>query len=249
MPEEQPIKIQSEQLLKLCHWLFDRFCEDAKIPDARRPAVNPLAFVNWFAESNTNDGGYKYDPAQLADQLQIEPAVVQFLQDMLHTPGGVNQMMSVWPYMILAKRECRHPLLSINLLMILTWQDGVCFPLSIYSHRQTNSTPIQDAEVVQLLTTRPAQLSNQVLQHGLDGLHNDHRHMVGVGDSGVIDMIEAMLQNSPVKLEKEMFNKVNAMLGLMRTLFPGEVPEEIRQKMAAARQVAEGGTAGGWEEG
>ena len=46
-----------------------------------------------------------------------------------------------------------------------------------------------------------------------------------------------------------MFNKVNAMLGLMRTLFPGEVPEEIRQKMAAARQVAEGGTAGGWEEG
>ncbi len=251
--------IPAAHLIKASQFLFDEFCEQNNVPLPMRHMTSQMAFFDWLPEATA-----AYSVESFASQLEITEDAARFMLELPHKSYGMNQMISMWPYMCLGRRPCKHEVTSFNLMFVTTWSDGTVCPISMFVHKATNVDPLKDAEAVHMLITRPSDLAEMIKQQGLDALHDNKSGLSRIGHPDTLNALQRLIEKAPEKPEniKTFADAVvyldsmpaltlqeradlHALMTYIRAQFPTELPAHIQRQLdartALEKQPANGG--------
>jgi hypothetical protein len=241
LEEQKQPELNPELVARAAQLIFNSFLGHNEIPVADAHKVHPVAFLRWLSTHH-----YLVDDSEIAEQLGGGQAEVEFVKNLANVEGGANRLVALWPYLILSGRPNNHKLRSFQLMMLLVYDDDVVAPLSMYAHRDAVVGELDDAGIVHILTTRPAELANQVTERGLDGLH-DQNEPVGIrATDGVLSLLREMVAHTAMQVGPRQMLEVQKLLDLLSIMFPGDAPDAIKQAAQQQRQQPQAPQSG-WE--
>lgn len=261
MPEKQePRKrpdIRDEHLKAIGGVFFEDFCREFSVPDHMRPSVDPKPFMQWLP---TEVAKYTYETLQAAvEPVKITPDSAKFMLELPFKAYGPNHITALWPFLTLKNRTRKHAVRSVNLALMIQFEDGTIVPMNMLAHKDISTEPLDDGHVAHLVITRTPDLATQVSLTGLDVLHDKHvGKMAGLADYEAMTFFGGIaatlihngelpkLEPADVEKAKQYAKNLIKTLGFVQQLFPGEIPDSVKQSMAG--QGLKKQTPGGFNE-
>jgi len=242
-------QLKPNDVAKVARYLFKRYTEDNGVPPDNHPDVTPYDFLSWLH-------GYQnqVNPGTMAEGLGVDTAAVVYMLGMANEPTGPNKLIAMWPYVILSQRVTKNPLLSMQLFLVLTWEDRTVAPLSIFLHRDVTEGPLNDAAVCSTVTTHSQSLLREVMERGLDHVHDSRQGNGLFGSSRIVQLIQGLVNGTVDRAAVPDSDMVaaNQLLHFMAQMFIDHVPQEAAEELRAkARggQQADGEPRGGFDTG
>lgn len=248
--------IRDEHLKAIGTLFFDRFCAEHNVPDQMRPSVNPRPFLQWLP---TEVEKYTYDTLSAAvAPVKITEDSAKFMLTLPYKPYYQDHIVALWPFLTLAHRPKAHEVRSVNIMVAIEFVDGVIVPINLLAHKDVANEPLDDAHVVHLVTTRTPDIAMQLANNGLDALHDRHlTRLRGITDPQMIAWLKQLIvesrdfhskrpPESSGKVPPAMFEDALKLVSFAEQLFPGEVPANVKAKLAGNDLKRE--TPGGFSE-
>jgi hypothetical protein len=254
-----PVPFNTEQLVKAAKYMFMQYCREARVIPDDVPRLNPGHFVKWLREAdnpNTTPGLHPLSDnvAAFAREIEVPVEAVEFVIRLGTSSTGLAHLSGLWPYLVLAGRSTEHEIRSVQLMFILQWTDGTVCPLIRISHKDTNPSPITDAEVVHFISSQGSQFAAHLLAGSCDALYDGHQQFKGLGDRDVLTKImlsaEDAFKNGRI-VQADM-DKIGKLVSFMGSMFPDKLPPRVQKEFDLTKQ----GTAsqpkadnrGGWDD-
>lgn len=219
-------QLNPEEVAEVGKWLFRRFVKENSIPDDQRRYADITNFLQWMGNTTLS----RYD---VAAETRCSMEAVEFIMDLPHSPTGPNQLIAMWPYLTLSHRTMKTPLRSMQILMVLTWDDGVTVPLSVFAHKDTTDGELNDAAVSHLIMTRTQILSDKIVEKSLDDMHDENEGNQTRDAYRTIQLIVECLQTASKDITEEEISRINLLLNFMASMFPETIPEALMQRLRA----------------
>ena len=173
-PQNDHVIRRTEQLLKLCQYLFhETYCTLNDIPKDKVIQVPVQDFVMWlhgYMNQLSSD-----DECAICEAAGVEHAIWDFLYARCHEQDGVNQLAGVWPQIALSSRgKPKDKLESMHMCVTLRWKDGRVVPVSAFVPCELASSDAEftDGIVCTLIQSNAHGLMQVVRDIGLDDLHD-----------------------------------------------------------------------------
>lgn len=230
MPETPSPRIDPDQLVQALRYFFGRFALANNLAHADYPAVSPLTFYQWFCGE-----AHKTQGTRLAAELNISLDTALFVLSLANNPMGPNQIVGVWPYLVLGHRQSATPVRSASVFTVVTFEDGTVGLLSQSTHSSVCKDPVHDADVCHLIITRGPELAKRLMMGtSLDALHamaqSIHQGVpAGPGEFDqlchlIMQAVNEHLADLPGKQEK--LKQVHSLIGIVRNVICWNVPGE-----------------------
>jgi hypothetical protein len=228
-------EIDPKEVGNIGAYLFDRYLEDKKIPRDNIPDLQPADFLAWLASMQISE-------LELSLKLGVSEKSCAFVLGLAHDPAGVNRLIVMWPYLILKHRKMKYPLQSMQLFLVLHWRDQVVAPLSVYIHQDAliGGSVLDDAAVCGTVTQNSDSLLRDIKSIGLDGIH-DKQSGNGIFAAPRIIQLTQDIVNGVVKRNEvpdSDIAAVNQLLLFVSTMFPSDLPDHIKEAVAAGNRQA-----------
>lgn len=237
-------QLDHNHVAEAAKYVFNLFVTENGIKEAQFPTISPADLVRWLAMRKITLSPHTI-ANDLGERSSLEAA--EFMLRLPDDPTGANRLVSMWPYLIMANRTAERKLRSFQIFAVLCWDDDVVCALSKLIHRDVVGQDITNADVAHAITTQPADMMNDIVEHGLDGLHAMHVINELRGSPGTIDLIRQSLNLSPQHFTTEQIAQIEALLIFFANFFVKEVPQHLCDEAAEVRKQNDEGPAGGWD--
>lgn len=242
-----PTQLDPEEVSTVAKHLFGLFAKENQIAPDDYPSLSPVPFLEWLKGTSLTE-------LEVAAQLGVAQEAARYVMSMAFDPTGPNRLIPMWPYITLAMRPMRHELKSMQLFLVLTWVDGTVCPLSIYLHKDIlEDGVLNDASVCSTVTSHSHNLTSEVLDKGLDAIHDDRQINGLFGAERIVQLAQDLVNgvvDRKVVPDSDMA-AVNQLMLFMATMFPNRIPQELLDQIAArkAAQVQTEKASDGFEGG
>lgn len=220
----EQVQLKPEEVSQALQYLFQRYLRDKQIPPDDVPDLQPAEFLAWLRTVTISE-------YELSLKLGIAEHACRFAIGLAHDPSGPNKLIALWPYMILASRTVKQPVKSMNLLMMLNWVDGAVYWQMICMHRDLmEKGQINDASVCSTIIQNAQNLLPDVMQRGLDTLHQEAAEQMRAAGPETVQLLKDMVQGKTTihEVSDEEKAQVSTLLAMLSTLF--NVPAMVQSQ-------------------
>lgn len=237
---------RDDDATKILTHLFKLMCDgdpEFESPQARR-AVAPAYFAQWLqANINLMNG------VEICGELECIAEAWEFVNHVASS-GNMMPLVMVWPRIVLGHNASpKHALKSINLVMLLEWEDGKILPISSYTPREfVPKAQFTDGIAASLMVQQAQNNIAPIMEHGLDGIHDGMSDGYG-GEEGFntfMGMLLKAVQGIDPKVRPLMEKWMRLTQGMVRPPIPPHLREQINK--VRAQMAAQDGQPkrGGW---
>jgi hypothetical protein len=231
-----PQKLDPDEVSAVSKHLFKLFAQAKNIPPDDYPSLSPAPFLAWLREDAT------LTEFNLAAELGVSVEACAHMLNLAVDPSGANRLIAMWPYITLAMRPMRNELRSMQLFLVLAWTDGTVCPLSIFLHKDIVDGELNDASVCSTVTSNSGNLVAEVLDKGLDAIHDDRQTNGLFGAERIIQLTQDLANGKTTrdKVPDSDMAAVNQLLLFVASMFPADIPQELKDQVAAQRAAQRG---------
>jgi hypothetical protein len=236
-------EIDQNEVADAAVYLFNRWTRETKIEPDQFPELQPADFLSWLTTHMPPITPFEV-VANVEGKCSVE--AVELIFQVANDPQGPQKIMGMWPFMIMSGRGNKHKVVSFQFLTVLTYEDDVVVPLSIFAHQDVIEGEIDDGAVVSFMTAKVPNITGRIMQDGLDKLHDSHNAENFGPIEDTLKEIHQFIQIhgrsfGPLKLKK-----IEDTLVFLTSMFPKEVPESTKQELREIGRRNEA-SEGGWE--
>lgn len=238
--------VNQNEVAEAAVYLFRKWTQEIGLSDKEQTNAKPADFLAWV-----RDRMPPLNPFEIIAGMEGKCNVnaVELLFQVANDPNGPMRIMSMWPYMIMINRTNKHKLRSFQFLTVLTYEDDVVAPLSIFAHQDVVEGPIDDGAVITFMTAKVPEQTARITNEGLDSIHDTYaKENLGPIEDTLTQISEFMkgVRKSLPTPDSEAWDwdRVEKTLTFLASMFPKEVPPEMKQqlkKMGEAQAKQEGG--------
>jgi hypothetical protein len=252
-----PSNLRDTSTLRLMAHMVKDLVEEEKLPPDQYALLLPEYFLHW-AEDKINVGVYSRD--KTCEEASCDPIGWDFLQEILASAAGALMIAPMWPMVTLAHRGYpKHALRRFQMIMMLTWDDGFIYPLSVAMPKELCEVPFSDGFIASQINVHTKAFLREIVEKGLDRVHDESGANYG-GDHPYEVMMGAFLQIIPQlgasyaeeekkTLQKLMKDYVRLIQGLIAPPIPPNVKAswdaQQRKKAVTDPKQVRGGFDGG----
>lgn len=247
---EKPQSDRDEKVVKLLGYLFHGpYVEEMKIPQGKKGFVLPAHFCGWLdSRMRLMDG------SDVSEKAGVERDVWDFAVEMLASGLAPERIYQVWYNIALGDRPVpRHNLEKINLVMLLTWDDGTIMPVQVFVTREMleDGKKFTDGLVASIMSKNSVIMPNAVAEDGLDGLHDKGTNYRGTTAEDPFDVFMGLLVKFIPQLRPEFQKPVTDYKLLAQGIIRPLLPPEVRAQLEARKRRWQSGgrPVGGWDAG
>jgi hypothetical protein len=232
----------NQEVARACIFLFEKWTREEKIPKEDFPNLATADFLAWVRERQPN-------PFEVMAQMQGEcsTASIEFLYQVAQDPTGPARIMSMWPFMIMSARGNEHKIRSFQFLTVLTYEDDVVAPLSIFAHKDVIEGEIDDAAVISFMQDKVPNHTQRIMQEGLDSIHETYApDKLPPIEATLNEIVEFLDAHATRHLLPEQVEKMKTTLTFLVSMFPQEVPEDMKRQLKEIGQK-QADSESGWD--
>ena len=225
-----PQGISPEHVSAVSKHLFKLFVKAKGIPPDDFPTLSPVPFLDWLKEQRLSE-------IVMAEELGVSVEACEHMLNLAYDSRGANRMIQMWPYLTLSMRPMRHALKSMQLFLVLAWEDGTVCPLSIFLHKDLVDDVLNDASVCSTVTSNSGNLIAEVLDKGLDAIHDDRQRNGLFGAERIVQLAQDLANGTLTrdKVPDSDMMAVNQLLLFVASMFPAKIPDELMAQVEAQR--------------
>lgn len=246
---KNPQQDRDEQTVKLLQHMFhDMFCEDEEIPDEKKGFVMPAYFFGWLDKQMNLS-----NPDEICQAAGVDRAIWDFIGDLISSNLAPERIAQVWYAIVLGRRpEPKHRLRSVNLVMLLTYEDGHVHPGQIFITQEMleGSARFTDGIVASQVAKNCNSFVQTIVEHGLDNLHDNSRDYRGCTPEDPYEVLMGgILKLVLPQVRAELKDPVEWYMRLAQGIIRPVIPPELRAAIEARKRefLKPGKAHGGWD--
>lgn len=232
-PPVPPSPERDGETMKLVRHFFKMMCAEENTPPEEAVHYLPEYFLHWVRGKLP-----ALDREAVLAAVPAKPVAWAFLTEMAEGLGGALQLLPLWPMVTLAHRgDPRHKVRRVHSVLLVTWEDGRVFPLSINLDAELLvGGALNDAFVAAQLHQHYKGVRAQIAEEGLDALHDKHGKDMG-GDYPFEVLMGAFLKIIP-QLKPELHEHLKGYLRLAQAIIAPPIPPQARAAIDRVRAAA-----------
>lgn len=221
---------RDEAVVRVLIHFFKELIHDEEIPKEKRPDILIEYFLGYLQQKLA-----VANLAELATELNTDESIIDLAHELANDPLGSKRLAPVWTQVILHDRPLpRHPVRSLQLVCLVSWEDGALLPISVFTPAELMAGTFTDGLMATLMMQQPRAWFDTLIEHGLDNLHD---HLANnYGDEQAFEIFMGLILRGIEQLKPEHREDAVKYMRLIQGMLRPIVPQEARIQAAAVKR-------------